>query len=463
MSSIRSRIVVLFTLFFGIVLTGFASLIYVRLSEAERSTLDARLESEADKLATELGENAHDGTFPDSVSLSEILAGGIRGAHMQVVGMNRSTLLFDSMLSAAAGSLPSITPGTGALKRATVSSEKGEFRCLLLSSEAEDSLKFVVQLASPTDDLRSRQTDLLYLFAVAIPLALFLTALAASAIARKALQPISSIIRTADQISANNLGQRLELPQTRDEVRALAETFNRMVERIDAAFRSQQQFVADASHEMRTPLTVLRNELEFAIERLNDPAVKDGLQTSLAEADRLAHLAEDLLLLARIDASKLRLELMSIRLDEILLECIQHSNALATKKGIRFKVTVDDVVHVEGDRERLKSIFFNLLNNAIKYSPDHTTVTVSLTGNPTRNMATVSIKDEGEGISAESLPHIFKRFYRADASRSGRDGHGLGLAIVERLVQLHRGEISVVSQPGNGSTFTVEFPLARPA
>jgi heavy metal sensor kinase len=299
------------------------------------------------------------------------------------------------------------------------------------------------------------------LFLISIPSALVLASIAAYIITRSAFRPIATMVATARQISASNLDQRLLVPPANDEIRQLAETLNSMIERIDSAFNAQRQFIADASHELRTPLTIICSELEFAKRRVADGETIESLQNSLSEIDRLARMAESLLLLARLDSSTSLITFSPVRLDELLPECVQLVNKIAEQKGIQIKVHVDEAVEIQGDSERLKSALLNLLDNAVKYSQTGGEVRVSLSilTSPDRE-AQITVADNGHGISPDDLPHIFERFYRASSNRGESSGSGLGLAIAQRVISLHSGDIQVASELSEGTVFTVNLPIS---
>ena len=190
---------------------------------------------------------------------------------------------------------------------------------------------------------------------------------------------------------------------------------------------------------------------------------RSSIRASIAETDRLAKLANGLLLLARIDASQLKLTAEGFRLDELLADCAQLIHSIAAKKDVDIRVNIGEPLEIVGDREKLKSVFLNLFENAVKYSGKGMAIAVTLGRKEgDAGTAVVTVEDHGAGIPKAALPHIFKRFYRVDSSRSEGEGHGLGLAIVERLVGLHGGNVSVKSEAGAGSTFTVELPVNRP-
>lgn len=462
MLTIRTKVIAASTGVFGMVLIVFAFIIYQRTGDAELAKLDARLESQAEKIATEIEEDSAEAVPPDIQELRAIRTGGLFGVRLRIIGADGRPLADDTALTGSPSSVASEVMRTGLPARRTLELAGGTIRSFWRRSDPDARTRLVVQLGASMDELQARQHDLLLLLSAVIPLALLSSAAAAWLIARSAFRPITRMIEGAERITAKNLDRRLELPPARDEIRALGDTFNRMIERIDRAFRSQQQFIADASHEIRTPLTVICSELESAEQRASDPALKENIQLSLSETDRLSRLADGLLLLARLDASQVMLSLEPVRMDELLAECAQLVGSMAARRGIALRIDIADPTVVQADREKLKSVILNLVGNAVKYSDPGKTVTLSLapaSGRP--GGVALTVQDCGIGIPKEALGNIFDRFYRVDASRSGAGGHGLGLAIARQLVELHGGTIRVVSEVGKGSSFTVELP-SRP-
>jgi heavy metal sensor kinase len=459
MLTIKAKIILADTIVFGALLCVFAYYIYQNTREAETERIDAKLEHYAAELSTELGEEENALFTPRDAG--RILKGELDrfpGLRAQLIGQNGELIVGDSMLAAypIRGWNDVLAKGPAA---AMCSLFGREYRYLLAPVEIGDVYKSVLELAVPTTDIEERLQRLRLQFFLGIPLALAIAAFAAYSITRMAFRPMAGMVATARQISANNLHRRLSLPAARDEVRLLGETLNRMMERIDAAFRSQKQFIADASHEIRTPLTVICNELEFAEKRTSEPPVQESIQASIAEIDRLMKLTDGLLLLAKLDASQLTLNLESIRLDELLVECVQLIGTVARKKNIQLQVHLRDAVEIQADREKMKRVIVNLLDNAVKYSPEDTIVTSSVSRRESRpDSCMLRIGDQGPGIPESSLPHIFTRFYRVDPARTESPGIGLGLAIVKHLVELHGGTITVQSEMGRGTMFTVELP-----
>ncbi|MCX7838352.1 MAG: cell wall metabolism sensor histidine kinase WalK, partial [Anaerolineae bacterium] len=276
-------------------------------------------------------------------------------------------------------------------------------------------------------------------------------------LAHQALAPIDHITQTAHTIArSNDLTQRIEAKPTRDEVGRLAATFNEMLERIEALFRAQQRFVADVSHELRSPLTAIRGNLDLLRRgALDDPAARAETFAAIeSETARMQRLVQDLLLLAQADAG-VPIEKRPVELDTLLLDVFRQVRLSAG--NVKVLLGSEDQVQVLGDADRLKQLFLNLMDNAVKYTPAGGTVTLSFEREG--DWVRVSVADTGIGIPAKDLPHIFDRFYRVDKARSReKGGTGLGLAICKWIAEAHGGRIEVQSQVGKGSTFTVWLP-----
>jgi len=279
-------------------------------------------------------------------------------------------------------------------------------------------------------------------------------------LAGRSFAPMKQLAETARKIKAGDIHQRVPVPPVRDEVQYLAVTLNAMLDSLDQSFSRQRRFVADASHELRTPVTVIRNKAEVALLR---PRSQEDycrvLHSIYAETERLSHLISDLLALARGDEGQARLECELVRLDRLVESVAANADGLAQERGICLCVQALQPVTLIGDEARLMQVIMNLLDNAIRYTEPLGHVQVSLLA--TSSEARLIIRDTGIGIAPEHLPHIFERFYRADPSRTrtGGSGTGLGLSIVEWIVRKHAGSVVVSSQVGQGSCFTVILPL----
>jgi signal transduction histidine kinase len=277
------------------------------------------------------------------------------------------------------------------------------------------------------------------------------------AIAGHALRPLDQMTHTAGMIAqARDISQRVEMPPMRDELGRLAETFNAMLASLEEASRAQQRFVADASHELRAPLTVIQGNLEFLERHPEMPAAEraEVLGEVKHETSRLTRLVADLLALARADAG-LSIGRALVDLDSVVLETFKTIRPLA--HGQTLTLDPFEPIQVVGDEDRLRQLVLILLDNAIKYTPVGGSVTLGLSQYDGR--AEIVVRDTGVGIPPNDLPHVFERFYRADPARS-RDpgGTGLGLPIARWIAEQHGGTIAMQSAPGHGTTVTVQLP-----
>lgn len=278
--------------------------------------------------------------------------------------------------------------------------------------------------------------------------------------AKRSLRPVAKIIQTVQAITAERLQERLEPVGSGDEIDELIHTLNEMIERLERAFKQISQFTADVSHELRTPLAVMRGEMEVALEYGKTvEELREVLASSLEELDRLSSIANDLLLLARADAQLGLEHFEEVDLKEVLAEVISDTTVLAQYRGITFTASELPPAVMMGNRDALRRIFINLVDNALKYTPPGGQVRLSCEVH--NRTARVTVADTGIGISPQDLPHIFDRFYKASHSPQSKDdkGVGLGLSIAKALVEEHGGKIAVESVPQRGTTFNVTLPL----
>ncbi|HEY3296676.1 MAG TPA: HAMP domain-containing sensor histidine kinase [bacterium] len=457
--TIKAKLVIAYTLVFGLLISIFAFAVYRSTRDARLAKLDALLQAHAGKLLTEIEEDVNDQEDPKGAWLRSLTTEGLAGARLQLLLPSGQLVMADSLLQQ---SPDDAGPRAfhGAVQRATLLVGGRYYRALWQPVEIDEKVPYVLELAAPMHDLLEELEHLRLLFEIAIPVVLLLTGLAAYGITHAAFRPITEMTEAARRISAQNLDARLDLPRAQDEVRRLGETLNDLIERLESAFHSQRQFVADASHEIRSPLAVIRTELELALRETESPSIRESIRISLGEIDRLTRMSSQLLMLARLDANPSDLRTEPVRLDELLVECVQRTIFLAEPKGTKIEVYVEDAIEIRADGEKLKSVFLNLLDNAVKYSTDHGMVKVSLrlAGIPSGTVE-VSVDDNGPGIAHADQPRIFQRFYRCEAHRGQGGGCGLGLAIAAQIVQMHRGTLTVKSEEGRGATFTVTLPV----
>jgi len=343
----------------------------------------------------------------------------------------------------------------------------------------------VLQVGMSLEGLYMARRQFLWTLATLFPLALVLAATGGWLLARRALRPVDQMTATARRIEAEHLAQRIQGAEADDELGRLARTLNEMLARLEAAFAQVRRFSADASHELKTPLTVLKGEIEVALRSTRGPEeYRRVLGSVLEEVESMARLVDDLLLLSRADAGALRLEAAPVELDRLVEDVAKEGEILAREQQVRVTIQALEPLIVHGDGQRLKQLLRNLVDNGIKYTPPDGQVTLILrtvmrdraeanpkSGYPlgVRNPKSrellgpwgeIEVRDTGIGIPPEALPRIFDRFYRVDPSRSRESrSAGLGLCIAKTIAEAHGGRIEVQSILGAGSTFTLFLPL----
>ncbi|MBS0422110.1 MAG: HAMP domain-containing protein [Proteobacteria bacterium] len=323
------------------------------------------------------------------------------------------------------------------------------------------SRNYIVEVGVSTQRTEETLSQVLLLLAVGLPVGVLIAVSGGFVLVRRALKPVNRIAQKAEDISQHNLSERLPVVQSGDELERLSISLNNMIARLEDAVQSSKRFVADASHELRTPLTVLRGELESLAQDVQLKAhTRESLGSLLEEVDRLAEVVESLLALSKLDAGEASAERVRFDLAELVTTTAEQMSLLAEDKNIRVECDAARNVIVEGDRSRMKQVVVNLLDNAIKYTPNGGNVLLRIARES--DNAILEVADNGVGIPADALPHMFKRFFRVDDSRSREQGGaGLGLSIVKSICAAQGAEVDVTSRPGGGSCFRVRQPLAR--
>lgn len=318
----------------------------------------------------------------------------------------------------------------------------------------------VLQVGASLLGIDQARQALSRIFTAATLIAVLLTATVSWTGIGKALLPLRNLTDAALQINrADDLSRRISYDGPADEIGRLVAAFNETLERLERLFTSQQRFLADVSHELRTPLTVIKGNVDLM--RRMEQVDEESLRSIEEEADRLTRLVDDLLLEAQAESGRLPLRFATVELDTLLLD-VYHEMKVLARGRVTLKLSEIDQVQMMGDRDRLKQVLVNIIANAINYTPEGGEVYLSL--GKVGEQARLIVRDTGPGIPPEDLPHIFERFYRAakERPRAQSGGFGLGLSIAHWIVVHHGGRIEVTSQEGQGTTFCLWLPLARP-
>ena len=301
-------------------------------------------------------------------------------------------------------------------------------------------------------------------FAWVIPIAILLASAGGYFLARKSLAPVVAMSDRAGHISAANLHERLPIENAKDELGQLASSFNQLLERVDQSFERQRRFMSDASHELRTPTAILRGESEVALSRAQRPAeeYRESLRVLHAESQRLTQIVEDLFTLTRADAGQYPLSPREFYLDELVADCTHTTRSLALAKNITLTCDVPEELPIRADEALVRRMILNLLDNAIKYTPEGGKVTVAC--QRSGEEYELSITDSGPGIPEDMQQRVFERFFRVDKARTRSEkdggGAGLGLSIARWIAEAHQGRLVLKRSDSRGSTFSAFFPAS---
>ncbi len=341
--------------------------------------------------------------------------------------------------------------------RIQVVTTKG-IRDIDLRMAAVRTSEYLIIVAYPLAELSDLLDNLFSIFVLLGPVSIILSLAGGWFLANKSLKPVDEITTTARRITAENLDEKIPSHGTDDELGRLVSTFNEMITRLRDSFAQVKQFSMDASHELRTPLTIMRGEIEMVLRGDRTPKeYRQVLGSTHEEILRMVSIIENLLTLSKAERGSIDLHMEKLQLDQIVLELFEDSAILAARKNIKVDLRHMDEISISGDKIRLRQLMLNLLDNAIKFTPENGRVSLALMR--VNGEAQIIIEDSGIGIPDEDLPRIFDRFYRVEKGRSREmGGSGLGLAIAQWVVQAHGGSIEVRSKLREGSTFTVHLP-----
>jgi two-component system, OmpR family, sensor kinase len=446
---LRLRLALAFAVAMAVVLTAVGALLYVRLGDSLEEQIDDSLEARADAVRVLVRERGTALRHSD-------LGSGDDETFAQVLRRDGTVLASSSPAAAvplvSRDDLARARDGRSFRRRQAVAGVDGGEARLLVAPLARDRL--VLVLGASLEDRDEALAGLLGQLVVVGPLALLASSLAGYLLAGAALRPVEAMRRRAAEVSSERSGQRLPLPVARDEVYRLGETLNAMLGRLEAGLARERRFVADAGHELRTPLAILRTELELALRRpRSHDEVEQALRSAAEEVDRLVRLAEDLLVLARADEGALPLRPSAVDAGDLLTSVARRFDARAAAVGRVLEVDSDGGLSLAGDRLRLEQALGNVVDNALRYGAG----IVRLEGELRNGSAELRVTDEGPGFPSDFLPIAFDRFTRADDARGG-GASGLGLAIVAAIARAHGGSVRAFNAAAGGAVVALSLP-----
>jgi len=439
-----------FAAFFWVSDVGFQRSIETTVNDASQKNLNIVLRL--------LHTNSREGKEKVGSELAELAGLWANGALLEVSDAKGQWLFRSPQFALASPPIPSVRPGPAVFF--TTNLELSQYRIAMQQVRAGEQV-FQIYAAVPTEPFDQALDSFRIIEKECLPLLVLLASLLGYWLSGRSLAPVNRIIGTAESIGALNLSKRLEVPRAQDELQRLTVTLNAMLDRIEASFNKITQFTADASHDLRTPVAVIRTSAELALRRQRtEPEYREALHQILAASIETSELLENLLSLARADAGVLSLDLHPLELGAHVRKVQERAVLLSADKALDIQLQAPaDPVWVKADALSLDRLLLILVDNAIKYTPRGGRCEIALSQD--QGNARITVTDSGIGIGKEDLQHVFDRFYRADRARSGNiRGAGLGLAIARWITDLHGGNIAVESTPGAGSAFRISLPVA---
>lgn len=459
---IKWRLTVWYGGVLSLILIIFASGIFIYFKNSLQDSIDAKIRSIGEVLSSSMTE-AHGASVFGNFEryLENVLGRKPKGKFIQI--MDSSGRIGAKMSDIEGETLPT---SFNALERAmrgeivyeTIERTKPRLRMVTIPIMDNKKVTSVVQVGTSLEDFDETIRKLLLIMIISIPTSIIVTIVFGYFMAKKALRPVDQIRRAAVKISSSNLDEKIDITGRRDELGRLAETFNAMIGRLKDAFQRINQFSIDVSHELKTPLTILKGETEVALRKERE---KDDYQklllSNLEEIDRMSCIIDDLLLLSKADTKEIKLNMEEVALRDLIMDVCMNMKVVADKKSVELQINELEDVRLRGDELKLRRMLLNVVENGIKYS--HVGGKVSVSSYVNDGYARIDVKDDGIGISEEDIKYVFDRFYRADRSRKRESGSGLGLSISRWIAGAHKGSIEVNSQPTQGSVFTIKLPI----
>jgi heavy metal sensor kinase len=454
------------TLWYGLILASilvvFSSGVYVYFRNSLQKSIDAKIKSLGEVISSSITDTHNVSVFGNFERyLENVLGKKPKGKFIQI--MDRTGRIGAKMNDIETETLPS---SFSTLERAlkgevvyeTIERVAPRLRMVTIPIMDNEKVSSIIQVGTSLEDFDETMKKLLIIMIISIPSSISVTIICGYFLAKKALKPVDQIRRAAVKISSMNLDERIDVKGRRDELSRLARTFNEMISRLKDAFQRINQFSIDVSHELKTPLTILKGETEVALRKDRDNEdYRRILFSNLEEIDRMSRIIDDLLLLSKADLKEMKLNLEDIALRDLVADVCVDMKIFADNKDVKLDVKELEDVKLKGDELKLRRMLWNIVQNGIKYTPEGGKIEIMSYIN--NGFVCIDVKDNGSGIPESDIKYIFDRFYRGDKSRKRESGSGLGLSISKWIAEAHQGVIEVKSKPLEGSLFTIKLPV----
>lgn len=464
--SLRARLTLIFVLFFGGTLCGYSYYVYKTVNSVFQDQFDSLLLDFAADITDSIDFSLMGGirvdsrqfqqdrrVFPFSFKETVIQIRDIKGQTLQ-----KSMALKNLNLPFSQQELFLLYKNKFMSRNWTSKEDivgNRSFRLLNYRIMSPTKPPMILQVAVPDRFVRENSIQILNIFTISVPIVLLISAILGYSYSTFGLTPLRRLIERLKSIGPRDLRQRLSLPRAKDEIFDVSVSINSLLERIEKAFRSQETFVSDASHQLKTPLAILKAELEMMSKEVHSPESLEKVESLREEVDSLISMVGNLLLLARVDAGEDQLVLTEVALDEVVTTAVERLTHLAKGKNIRLKLNLGETLDmyasmsfsVRGDADLLVSLFQSLLENSIKYSPADSEICITIKNQGV--YLSVDIVDQGPGIPESALNKVLERFHRIPHP-SSPPGSGLGLPIAKRIADLHEAQLELKNRPGGG-------------
>ncbi len=454
--SIKKRLLTLFLIIFSILFLVIGLFLYRQIESILTASVDNHLHSEIQLIAglLEIEEDSL------KMELSEVEVGeyavALSGHYYQIVSDKGAILARSPSLSIVDAKLPAATNLLDTDYQTISGPNKTPLRILNQTYNIAGK-SLTIQVGETLEETLALLRSFRKMIIIIFPASFIISIIGIVIITRLSLKKVGRFSQRVSKITEKNLNERIELDGVESELMVLAQTFNAMMERIEESFGRQRRFLSDASHDLRTPASVIKSYCDVTLmQERSAEEYKKAIETISETIKKMSRIINSIMEVARLEDETFRLNISMLDLKEVLKECVKNFEANATGSGIGI-TSSGDSVYLPGDREKLSNAISNIIENAVKYNRSGGSVSVDLREED--GWAVVTVADSGIGMNESDLEKIFERFYRVDRSRGKVKGTGLGLSIVKKIIELHHGIIDVKSNMGEGSCFTVRIPL----